>query len=443
MKEKNIFSRLREKEKRKEKFICGFEIVLYIFAVIYQHISLPVVHDDIVRSKSEFRNFFEIVKYYWNYNGRITTDSLAEILNHHRNIWIVVDCLAYVALVVLLVKIFKRFSPAFLGLAELLTLVFPFRYWESAGYVSTTTNYLYSTVCFLGVIFFIKELQSGRKKVLKYLLAMLCIAYIAFSNQFIIGAILFLLYVIMYQLWVNKKSVKQIFSYVGLEIWSVFLFGVMWFSPGYQARMNGTEEMLYWLPQYQYWSFLKKIIEGYTTTVANVVFKDNSLLLILCVAIMILGLYTGKKMIVKVIATVPSICMFLLRIKGYEKFIVYYKYAGSKPDIKVNLASVKSLVALSFPMIIFIAVVISLYLLMEDIWMRCFAICMLVIGAVSREMMGFTATIYASDFRTFTLFFFCIILAILCVGEEMFRKGEYRAVMAIEMVSLICWLMQS
>ena len=65
MKEKNTFSRLREKEKRKEKFICGFEIVLYIFAVIYQHISLPVVHDDIVRSKSEFRNFFEIVKYYW------------------------------------------------------------------------------------------------------------------------------------------------------------------------------------------------------------------------------------------------------------------------------------------------------------------------------------------------------------------------------------------
>ena len=120
MKEKNTFSRLREKEKRKEKFICGFEIVLYIFAIIYQHISLPVVHDDIVRSKSEFRNFFEIVKYYWNYNGRITTDSLAEILNHHRNIWIVVDCLAYVALVVLLVKIFKRFSPAFLGLAELL-----------------------------------------------------------------------------------------------------------------------------------------------------------------------------------------------------------------------------------------------------------------------------------------------------------------------------------
>lgn len=219
------------------------------------------------------------------------------------------------------------------------------------------------------------------------------------------------------------------------------MFGCMWFSPGYQARMNGTGEMLYWLPQYQYWSLYKKIIEGYTTTVANIVFKDNSFVLILCAAIMILGLYTGKNSLVKAIAVVPTVCMFLLRIKGYKNFIVYYKYAGTKPDIKVNLTSVKSLIALGVPVIIFIAVLLSLFFLIEDIWMKGLAICVLMIGAISREMMGFTATIYASDFRTFTLFFFCIILSILCVVEELVRKGEYKAMMAIGMASLICWLM--
>ena len=60
------------------------------------------------------------------------------------------------------------------------------------------------------------------------------------------------------------------------EIVSDVFFGVMWFSPGYQARMNGTDEMMYWLPQYQKWSLMKKIVEGYTTTVANIVYKDNS-----------------------------------------------------------------------------------------------------------------------------------------------------------------------
>ena len=316
----------------------------------------------------------------------------------------------------------------------------PFRYWESAGYVSTTTNYLYSTVCFLGVIFFTKELQSGRRKVLKYLLAMLCIAYIAFSNQFIIGAILFLLYVIVYQLWANKKSIKQIFIYVGLEIWAVFMFGVMWFSPGYQARMTGTDEMMYWLPQYQYWSLKKKIIEGYTTTVANIVYKDNTFLIILCVAVLLLGLYSQRNILVKIISAIPTVCMVFLKVVGYSKFIVYYKYAGTKPDIKVDMSSLKSVIALAVPMIIFCTVVVSLFLLVGDAWTRYLSICVLIIGAVSREMMGFTATIYASDFRTFTLFFFCIIVAILCVADEFLRNKKDGLVAAMMMVALVCWL---
>ena len=77
-----------------------------------------MVHDDIERSQSDFKNFFEIVKCYWNFNGRITTDSLAEVLAHHRNVWVVVDCLAYFALIILILKIFEKFSPVFLGLTH-------------------------------------------------------------------------------------------------------------------------------------------------------------------------------------------------------------------------------------------------------------------------------------------------------------------------------------
>lgn len=143
------------------------ESFLFIFTVVYEHLSLPVAHDDIIRSQSEFKNFFEIIKYYWNYNGRITTDSLAEVWAHHRNVWVVVDCLAYFALIILILKIFEKFSSAFLGLTYLLVLIFPFHYWESAGYVSTTTNYLYSTVCFLGIIACTKKSGECRKKICK------------------------------------------------------------------------------------------------------------------------------------------------------------------------------------------------------------------------------------------------------------------------------------
>lgn len=417
------------------------ESFLFIFTVVYEHLSLPVAHDDIIRSQSEFKNFFEIIKYYWNYNGRITTDSLAEVWAHHRNVWVVVDCLAYFALIILILKIFEKFSPAFLGLTYLLVLIFPFHYWESAGYVSTTTNYLYSTVCFLGIIACTKNLENEGKKFLKCFLTMLCIGYIAFSNQFIIGTVLFLLYLIVYQLWANKKTVKQILMYIWLELFVIFMFGVMWFSPGYQARMNGTDEMMYWLPQYQKWSLMKKIVEGYTTTVANIVYKDNSFLIILCIAVLLLGIYSQKNLIIKIISAVPALCIALLKIKGYSNFIIYYKYAGTKPDIKVNIDSLKSIVALTVPIIIFCAVIVSLFFLIIDTWTRYLVICLLIIGAISREMMGFTATIYASDFRTFTLFFFCIIITILCVVNELLKNKKDNLAVTIEMLALICWLM--
>lgn len=149
MKKSNFFNLIVRKNITSETMLAYVaESFVFIFMVIYEHLFLPVVHDDIGRSQSDFKNFFEIVKCYWNFNGRITTDSLAEVLAHHRNVWVVVDCLAYFALIILILKIFEKFSPVFLGLTYLLVLIFPFHYWESAGYVSTTTNYLYSTVCF-------------------------------------------------------------------------------------------------------------------------------------------------------------------------------------------------------------------------------------------------------------------------------------------------------
>lgn len=164
-------------------------------------------------------------------------------------------------------------------------------------------------------------------------------------------------------------------------------------------------------------------------------------MIILCIAVLLLDIYSQKNLIIKIISAVPALCMALLKIKGYSNFIIYYKYAGTKPDIKVNIDSLKSIVALTVPIIIFCAVIVSLFFLIIDTWTRYLVICLLIIGAISREMMGFTATIYASDFRTFTLFFFCIIITILCVVNELLKNKKDNLAVTIEMLALICWLM--
>lgn len=111
-------------------------------------------------------------------------------------------------------------------------------------------------------------------------------------------------------------------------------------------------------------------------------------MIILCIAVLLLGIYSQKNLIIKIISAVPALCMALLKIKGYSNFIIYYKYAGTKPDIKVNIDSLKSIVALTVPIIIFCAVIVSLFFLIIDTWTRYLVICLLIIGAISREMMG-------------------------------------------------------
>lgn len=63
-----------------ERFVYTIEIALFLLVVIYNHLGLPIVHDDATRSNMSFNNIFEIIKYYWDFNGRLTTDSLAVIL---------------------------------------------------------------------------------------------------------------------------------------------------------------------------------------------------------------------------------------------------------------------------------------------------------------------------------------------------------------------------
>ena len=55
------------------RFVYMIEIVLFLLVVIYKHLGLPIVQDDVVRSNMS-NNIFEIVKYYWNFANSGSSD---------------------------------------------------------------------------------------------------------------------------------------------------------------------------------------------------------------------------------------------------------------------------------------------------------------------------------------------------------------------------------
>jgi len=51
---------------------------------------------------------------------------------------------------------------------------------------------------------------------------------------------------------------------------------------------------------------------------------------------------------------------------------------------------------------------------------------LLVLSAGTREMMGFTATIYASSYRTFTFFLYALIVCCLILLNELEEDEEHK-----------------
>ena len=60
MKKNNFFNLIVRKNITSETMLAYVaESFVFIFMVIYEHLFLPVVHDDIGRSQSDFKNFLK------------------------------------------------------------------------------------------------------------------------------------------------------------------------------------------------------------------------------------------------------------------------------------------------------------------------------------------------------------------------------------------------
>lgn len=408
--------------------------LLFTAIIIVKHMGLNIFSDDEIRYNRVIGNFFDIVKYYWTFNGRMTTDVLSELLVHHFSLWIIIDCLMYIAVLFLIAKLLELHDWYLICMEEILILMFPFSYWTSAGFVSTTANYLYPLVALLLVMLVIKNIINAKHLYLFLTIAgILGITYLGFSEQYVIACILFLSYAIFYVIAYSDKA-NKIFSIsllVTMTCYTVALFCAMYFSPGHQLRVHSTSTASEWLPQFADWTLAQKITEGFTSTVANVLFHDNKITIALCIALAILAINSSKPLFIRLIGYVPLLGMLCIRIIGSGRFIIFYPYACFLPDIDYSSLGEYALLGLAASIVIVIAIFASVLLLPEDTQQRNFLFLILFAGAVSREIMGFTSTIYASSFRTFTLFFFLMIIAFLNIVNSLNKQYNEKALLLI------------
>ena len=405
---------LGDKNEQKCKF---FIYTIFCFLVLCIHIPMTYVGDDLlIVSNLEKQSLVERFKYLYFYNGRICTDVLANVFYRMpMAIWKVVDTGIYIAIAMLISRIFTRNTYKDVLLVCMLILLFPMDYIATAGYICVSTNYVYTLLGVLLISIPIKRVILGRKiPVFLHVVSAIAMIYVSNHDQaamVLIGSLLLILaYMIVTR--ADKKIVIVISIYL---VAAICMYIYMFFMPGHINRMNSTAEMEVWLPEYAEWSFLKKIYRGYTSTVAHVIYNNVKLFGVFCLLLFLVAINT-KSIFKMACGIVPSLSMVMVELIGKERFIHFNYYL---PDLLPVNGSLWNIVPLLLSVVIIGCIMFTILSCVKDNQNKCLLILLLILAAGSREMMGFSATIYASNYRTFTMFLYAIIIGSIVLLKEL------------------------
>lgn len=425
-----IPGRLTDRQKKILIFLAFF------FIILIHHLMWGIVSDDRLNigqyGSVPLRDIF-LSRY--ETNGRIFTDTLAFIIYRTMPypVWKLLDSLVWTALAFLIVCLFEGedAGPDQVLAVCLTLLMYPFQILWSAGYIATTTNYIYTLAALLVSALPCALLLRGKEHVpaCVYGLSAAGILYADNHDQYAAAlcgwSFLLMIYVLAAEnrkragghearmsLPLRKRLIRNTVLYFLLSA-SVYVLQMR--MPGHSARMNSTVERDLYLPQFAQWSLLKKLYKGYSTTVGTVLFSQTDAAVLFFILLCLCGLCCGSVR-EKILGAMPLAFHILIKTVGYDRWTIVYDYGYSMPEIGPlsGPKRMKNLFVLLVSLLFVICILSAIWAVVKQTEKKLLILALLLLGAGTRLMMGLSPTLYASGRRTFTLlllsFIFCCII---------------------------------
>lgn len=399
-------------------------IVYAIFAFLFfcKHYDLVYVGDDLIMGPGvDTYTLWDNLVWHWDYNGRIITDVFANIWYRIPMMcWKIFDTALYVVAAMLISRVFTKNRLHDLLIVCGLLLLFPFNYMESAGYIATSANYFYPVLGIFVITRHIKYvLENEKVPVPMYFASAISIIYFTNHDQTAVGLLGCMVCYLVYC--VVTKADKRLIQHVsGLLGSSAVIYGLSFLIPGHMGRTDTANELETWFPEYVEWNFADKVYHGYTSTVANL-FYNNVLLFVLFAILLFMISLKSKSFVKIIVAAIPIGGILLCNSWGSQRFIYYFERSIGMPELLPL-----EVFPLAFILSIFILISIfyTIWNCVDKLEDRLMLTMLLVMAAGTREMMGFTFTIYASSYRTFTFFLYALIICSLILLRQLEEDKE-------------------
>lgn len=426
----------------KKRDACKLEtykrIIPYLFlflGMFFLHINMNLGYSDDSHFKAVLseKNIFEhMLNLYFNVNGKIFTDLMPAIFTYIPNIWF--KLLNSLFLVVIAFSISNVFLDAtYVGdrIACILVLFFPMKLLTSAGYVATSTNYVWTTTAFLVILLGIKWSENKKISAPFYIIWTLALLYA--GNQEQICAISIMVFVgMLIRNKIFKQKLNGILIY-GLIIECISLIFVMT-APGHLKRVDGYS--IFRIPNYPQLNLVDKVYLGITSTIAHYLSFDNILFVVLSILLVYIVWKKKNAWSGKLYATVPVLSILWIEI--LDRFDIFpnmkqvfcYQFEwgyGQKTFAMVDVSNYdqfESYFPICLCIVLIISILVCFYLIFGHTVHFYLCLFLMAAGFATRAVMAFSPTLFGSGTRTHIFLYFCLISICSIIAYEYLKKRD-------------------
>ena len=419
-----------------------FPFVVLTFLLLFFHACIQVGKGDDAFFQTILRDndIFEwLAGRYNTWSSRLIIEFFLLILSGHHFLWKLLNVAITLVGAFSITKIFSsRKSTAMNWLICSLILCLPAYLYHSAGWIATTLNY--SWVAYLGLFSMIpiKKIMTNEKIAWYEYIFYFCAMIYAVNQEQMCLILLIVFFSFMCYRFCSIKKLNWFLLAGFLISLSSLIFTLT--CPG-NANRN-ISEIRAWFPDYVNINLFRKLEMGYSSTLFEFIMNPNLIFLIFSVLLFTCVVLKQKNMIYRFIAFVPLSCNLIFGFLDKYFAVSEIKNSLTQYGTGVTLRPITWIPDIVIS-VVCICVLISLFTIFER---KMFILTTFIIslGFISRIIICFSPTIWASLSRTFMFMYISIIICSLILYQEIKKhKVEFPIVFSNYVIFfsiIISWL---
>lgn len=398
-----------------------FPLIVFIVIISFIHIFMKKEHDDIVFSTvcNDISLLQYLVERYQFWTSRLIIETLLVTFCNFLPmiLWKIANIGMYILLAYSISELFIVNNKRKLNTVLCICLLsIPIDILKDAGWIATMNNYLWVAATGLYAMIPIKKVLKNEKiniwQMISYIIATLYA-----TNQEQMAGVIFIVYTFFILGMIKNKNYKPVI----IIIYAITIISLVFIitCPGNDNRK--IEEETRWYQGFSDLSLITKLSQGLTSMMDYVIESGRILFFSLMIIIAYILWGSKEKMIYKLIGISPLV------------LTVGYKYVVRVLSESTRFQLLKeSNFYIIFKNGIYIAILlligISLYTIFKksekEITIKLIPILIYFVGIVSRLVMAFSPTIYASGERTAFFWYISICILIVILVDKIFCDKE-------------------